>query len=145
MPGVDLLLERLSGVRKTPRGWSARCPAHEDRSASLSVAEGHDGRTLVRCFAGCELLAVVRAVGLEVADLFPERLADTSPAGRAQAREAWRQNGWAAALGVLARESAIVGIAARELTEGRALAGDDHARLLTAIDRINDAREVLAP
>lgn len=141
---AGLLLSRLEGVRTSGRGWVARCPAHTDRSASLSIAEGRDGRALVKCFAGCEVLAVVQALGLEVADLFPERIADTSPEGRTASREAWRQSGWAAALGVLAREASIVLIAARALADGKPLPADDHARLLAAVDRIECAREVLA-
>ena len=141
---ADLLLSKLEGVRKSGNGHVARCPAHADRSASLSVCEGRDGRALVKCFAGCELLAIVHAVGLEVADLFPQRSADTSPEGRAAAREAWRQSGWAAALGVLSREASVVLVAARAVADGRALADDDHARLLLAVERIEGAREVLA-
>ncbi|WP_216819082.1 hypothetical protein [Thiohalocapsa sp. ML1] len=35
---AELLLGRLDGVIRTGEGrWSARCPAHEDRSPSLSV------------------------------------------------------------------------------------------------------------
>lgn len=143
-PPLDVLLSRLDGVRASGRGWVAKCPAHTDRSASLSLAEGRDGRALVKCFAGCEVLDVVRAVGLELADLFPQRIADTSPASRAEAREAWRQSGWAAALGVLGREASVVLIAARMLADGRALAADDQARLLLAVERIEGAREVLA-
>lgn len=142
---VELLLGRLERVRKSGRGHIARCPAHEDRSASLSVGEGDDGRVLVKCFAGCEVGAVVRALGLEVADLFPVRMADLSPAGRTAAREAWRQSGWAAALGVLAREASVVSIAARAVRDGSTLSDDDHERLTLALRRINDAREVLAP
>ena len=141
---VELLTSRLERVRKTARGYTARCPAHEDRDASLSVAEGRDGRALVKCFAGCEVAAVVHAVGLEVGDLFPERIADASPEGRAAARQAWRESGWAAALAVLAREAAIVGIAARWLADGHTLAPVDHARLIVALERIDGAREVLA-
>lgn len=141
---LDVLLSRLDGVRASGHGWIAKCPAHSDRSASLSLAEGRDGRALVKCFAGCEVLAVVQAVGLELADLFPQRMADTSPAGRAEAREAWRQSGWAAALGVLAREASVVLIAARMLADGRALTPDDLGRLLLAAERIDGAREVLA-
>ena len=141
---VDLLLSRLEGVRASGRGWIARCPAHADRSASLSLAEGRDGRALVKCFAGCEVLDVLRAVGLELADLFPQRIADASPAGRVEAREAWRQSGWAAALGVLGREASVVLIAARMLADGHALKPGDQARLLVAVERIEGAREVLA-
>jgi hypothetical protein len=141
---VELLLSRLEGVRKSGNGHIARCPAHPDRSASLSVCEGRDGRALVKCFAGCEVLAVVQALGLGVADLFPQRIADASPESRSAAREAWRHSGWAAALGVLAREASVVLVAARALADGKALAADDRARLLLAVDRIEGAREVLA-
>jgi len=41
---------------------TARCPAHEDCDPSLSVAEGRDGRVLVKCFAGCEQEAVIAAL-----------------------------------------------------------------------------------
>ena len=141
---VGVLLSRLEQVRVAGRGYTAKCPAHKDRSASLSIAEGRDGRALVKCFAGCEVLAVVQALGLEMADLFPPRVIDSSPGGRAAAREAWRQTGWAAALGVLSRESTIVILAAREVLAGRVLGGDDAARLALALERIEAAREVLA-
>jgi hypothetical protein len=64
------LLGRLDTPRLTSSGWSARCPAHDDRSPSLSLSEGRDGRVLVRCWAGCEVEDIVHAVGLEVRDLF---------------------------------------------------------------------------
>mgnify|MGYP002152046867 CR=1 FL=1 len=63
---LDLLLARLESAgmkpRKSGRGWMARCPAHKDKSASLSVGEGRDGRALLRCFAGCELADVTAAL-----------------------------------------------------------------------------------
>ncbi len=58
-------------VKGKPDQWTARCPGHEDRKASLSVGVGHHGRVLVRCHAGCTVDAVVAAMGLGVADLFP--------------------------------------------------------------------------
>jgi hypothetical protein len=73
---VEALLSRLEGVRKTHSGWIARCPAHEDRSPSLSVRELPDGRVLVHCFAGCDVGAIVSAVGLELDALFPPRPSD---------------------------------------------------------------------
>ena len=42
----------LKGQRNG-RGWLCRCPAHNDRSPSLSVGTGRDGRLLLSCFAGC--------------------------------------------------------------------------------------------
>ena len=50
---TEQFLERLDGVKQSGKGWKAFCPAHEDRNASLSVAEGTNGRILCNCFAGC--------------------------------------------------------------------------------------------
>jgi hypothetical protein len=48
----------------------AKCPAHEDRNPSLSVTEGHDGSTLIKCHAGCDTERIVAAVGRTMADLY---------------------------------------------------------------------------
>ncbi len=61
----------LKGVRKAGKGWQAVCPAHPDKNPSLSVREGDDGRVLVHCHAGCATAAVVAAIGLSMADLYP--------------------------------------------------------------------------
>jgi hypothetical protein len=78
MTPVEMLLAKLSGVRKAGNGWSARCPAHEDRKASLSVAEGGDGTALLKCHAGCNTGAILAAVGLRLADLFPSQAGTTA-------------------------------------------------------------------
>jgi len=67
---IQALLSRLERVRRSDNGWTARCPAHDDATPSLSVALGEDGRILVKCFAGCELPAIVGALGIGVAELF---------------------------------------------------------------------------
>ena len=63
------LLSRLDAVRPTGRGWRARCPAHADRTPSLSIHEGTRG-VLLRCFAGCPLTDICQAIHLASADLF---------------------------------------------------------------------------
>jgi hypothetical protein len=68
------LLLRLHGVRKSARGYIARCPSHDDQRASLSLRETSDGTTLLRCFAGCSAQDIVRALNLELRDLFPTSL-----------------------------------------------------------------------
>jgi len=72
----DDVLKLLDGVRPSGKGWTARCPAHEDRHASLSVGIGEEGRILLKCFAGCDAEAIVSALGLTLADLMPEREPD---------------------------------------------------------------------
>lgn len=57
---------------KSGSGWSARCPAHDDNRASLSVAEGESGRALIWCHAGCSVEDICAAVGLQRADLMPD-------------------------------------------------------------------------
>ena len=70
---VDCVLSRLEGVRRVPSGWEAKCPAHDDRRASLSIAVAEDGRVLLKCHAGCETASVVNAIRLTMSDLFPPR------------------------------------------------------------------------
>jgi DNA primase len=55
------------GGRKTGAAWMARCPAHDDRAPSLSIADARDGKVLVRCHAGCDqrdVIAALRARGV---------------------------------------------------------------------------------
>jgi len=70
------VLGHLEAIHKTPSGWDARCPGpnhkHDDRHPSLSVGQGNDGRVLLKCFAGCATDDIVRALRLEMKDLFPQ-------------------------------------------------------------------------
>jgi hypothetical protein len=49
---------------------SARCPAHDDRVASLSVGVGDDGRVLLHCHTGCKPEEIVSALGLTWKEMF---------------------------------------------------------------------------
>ncbi|WP_208433250.1 DUF7146 domain-containing protein [Bartonella taylorii] len=40
----------------------ACCPAHDDRLPSLSLANGHDGRLLLTCYAGCSFREIIQAL-----------------------------------------------------------------------------------
>ena len=68
---IDNILQHLDKVKKTGKGYQARCPAHNDSGPSLSLREGDDERVLLHCFAGCSTASVVAAIGLTMADLFP--------------------------------------------------------------------------
>lgn len=66
---IDDLLSHLNRVHRTRAGWTARCPAHEDRTPSLSIGE-REGKILLHCHAGCSAQAVVNALGISITDLF---------------------------------------------------------------------------
>lgn len=76
MTPIDRLLSRLDNPKGRSPKWSCKCPAHEDRSPSLSVKVLDDGRVLVHCHAGCSAPDVVAALGLSLGDLFPEPMGD---------------------------------------------------------------------
>ena len=64
------ILERLDGVKPNGSGYTARCPAHDDSTPSLSVSEGDDGRIILKCHASCPAEDVVSAMKLQMSDLF---------------------------------------------------------------------------
>lgn len=138
MGQVNELLSRLSGVKKTgPAKWQAKCPAHDDRTPSLAVAETPDGRILVHCFGGCGAADIVESLGLAVTDLFPERLGEFK---RTQPFSAWD------ALQALRSESAIVAIAAGDVADGKVLASTADrvaiaaGRIATALEYVHGSR-----
>jgi hypothetical protein len=60
----ELVLPRLEGLRPAGGGFMARCPAHEDGKASLSVSAGKDHPVLFHCHAGCDRDSVLEKLGL---------------------------------------------------------------------------------
>ncbi|WP_375696981.1 toprim domain-containing protein [Bartonella sp. AC70YNML] len=60
--------KNAQGITRALRGtWhgrygTARCPAHDDRLPSLSLANGHDGRLLLYCYAGCSFREIIQAL-----------------------------------------------------------------------------------
>jgi hypothetical protein len=66
---VEECLSHLESVRTSRDGWLARCPAHDDRSPSLSIRESN-GKILLHCFAECSPEAICQALGIKVSDLF---------------------------------------------------------------------------
>ena len=70
---VENLLNRLHKVRKNGTDkWMACCPAHDDRSPSLAIAE-RNGKILLHCFAGCELPEILGSIDMELSDLYPDQ------------------------------------------------------------------------
>ena len=69
---ISQILGQLANVRQSGSGWTARCPAHEDKRNSLSITEGSDGRTLLKCFANCTFEEICAAKGWKASDLFSQ-------------------------------------------------------------------------
>jgi hypothetical protein len=78
---------RQRGYEPKPKGkgWCCRCPAHNDRTPSLTIDTGNDGRALVNCHAGCTIELIVGAIGLQTSQLFepdPSRQSGHAPRTR---------------------------------------------------------------
>jgi 5S rRNA maturation endonuclease (ribonuclease M5) len=74
---IDIIYDTLGDHDCEPRRTGdrivARCPAHEDRTPSLSVARGERRDIVLNCFAGCTAQAVMDALDLSWSDLSPQR------------------------------------------------------------------------
>ena len=111
-------LHGLKKVRRSSPGeWVACCPAHNDRSPSLAVKQADDGRILIHCFAGCSVQEVVAARGVDLGDLFPERLIGEklTPIGFNPRT----------LLKAMAFNAMIVGLVAGDIVEGRPVSEKD--------------------
>ena len=75
---LDALGEHGLNPRRSGDGWSARCPAHDDRQPSLSVSVGAGDKVVLHCHADCRIDDIVAALGLDLADLFPSSNGDQS-------------------------------------------------------------------
>ena len=73
---LDTFIERLEIIgmdyRQTgPDSYISCCPAHKDRSPSLSIKGLPDGRVLLHCFAGCTWYEILMVCNLEPKDIMP--------------------------------------------------------------------------
>jgi hypothetical protein len=138
---IELLLSRLDDPRPNGRDrWRAACPVCGGRNRStLSVGIGDSGAVLVRCWkSGCEPSTIAHAVGLELVDLFPERLGPGQGAGSARRR---RLITAAQALEVLELESTLAMVCASDMARGQALDDATRERLMVGAARIAQLRQ----
>jgi hypothetical protein len=128
------IIDRLERVKTTgPGRWIAACPAHKDRSPSLSIREIDDGRILIHDFGGCSTSDVLAAIGLSLSDLFDRSLehAAAPSQSRIPARDL---------LELIAFEVDVAGILLMGIVDGRAISELAWERLAQAAQRINQAR-----
>jgi hypothetical protein len=138
MTAATKLLDRLNRVRQTgPGRWLACCPAHADRSPSLSIRE-IDDRVLVYDFAGCEVGAVLAAVGLQLCDLFEKPLGHSYPQShsRVPARDV---------MVALDHEILVAVMILNDVIAEQQLSAEQLKRLTRAAARIGNARDQVAP
>lgn len=85
---LRIVIDRLGGAKKTGGQWMARCPAHEDREASLSLTVGTTQPVVFNCHAGCEPAAIVEKLKLNWADMCQPREDDGT-----RGDDVWTPNG----------------------------------------------------
>lgn len=136
MADIENLLVRLHGRRKMGNGnWLAKCPAHEDRSPSLSLKQTDDGTILLHCFGGCGVNEVLAALGLDARELFPKDLnADNHHSRSSHGFDAYT------ALKALDDDSLVLLAACRMTINGEKLTESDMDRLVKAYDHVASAR-----
>ncbi len=134
MSATARILEHLQRVRQTaPDRWIAACPAHEDRSPSLSVRELDDGRVLLHDFGGCETGDILAALGLQLSDLYDRPLEHTRAPTRSRipARDL---------LELVAYECDVAGILLMQIAANQSCSAVAWERLALAAQRVNAAR-----
>lgn len=130
---VNDLLQHLNKIKRTgPNRWMACCPAHDDKSPSLTIRELDDGRVLVHCFSGCSIEEILSSVGLTFSDLYPEQEIQH---GRPERRPFPAVD----VLRAIAFEALVVALAGSSLLAGQPFTPTDRARLTLAVGRIQSA------
>lgn len=134
---AELILSHLSKVRRMgPDRWMACCPAHQDKSPSLSIRECSDGRVLIHCWTGCGANDVLDAIGLTFDALFPEKLTDYAPRERMPLshREA---------MAALLPEMLTVALIGRQMTQGIPNDYKTQQALIAAVSRVSAAHSYI--
>lgn len=133
---IDELLTKLEKVRKTPSGWLACCPAHDDKTPSLTVGIAKSGGLLLHCFGGCDIESVVGSVGMTLADLMPEGEGKTTfKRQRLPALDMLR---------ALSFHATLISIAGADIAKGRMLSESDKDMVFESARAIHEAVEMAA-
>ena len=126
MNNIDTLLSRTHKLKKTGDSkWLACCPAHDDKSPSLAIKLADD-RILIHCFAGCDVSAIVSALGIELSDLMPESKRHSRPDNKRPKFNKYEL------FDRIVEESAILIVAIRQVFSGTPLNDNDMARVVKA-------------
>ena len=125
------MLNHFDNVRESGANqYSCRCPAHADKSNSLGIKQGDEGRILLNCFAGCDVKSILDASGLKWKDILPDN--------KLYQAEGSKFNPYSV-LKMLRDEVLIIGLASADIRKGKSLNDKEHERLLEAVANVRDA------
>ena len=134
---IDSILSRLERVKKSGNNrWLACCPAHLDKTPSLSIMQNDTGKVFVHCFAGCEGVAIMASIDMTLADLYPERIEPPKGTGKKPSYNPYD------VLKALAGQAQIVAMLGGALAD-HPLSDRDREALFKAVGRINAALRLM--
>ena len=138
MTPVEKMLGMLTKVKGRNGSWTACCPAHADKGPSLAIRENDDGRVLVHCFAGCETLSVLQALGMSMTDLFPpdSKRREYPVEGKKSMKPAFYATDL---MRIISFEALVVSICAYDMGQGKKLSDGDRDRMKLSQQRIEEA------
>lgn len=93
---------------------------------------------LLKCWHGCEIEVVVAALGLDLSDLFPQRLKSGQGGQPIKRRRLLRAD---QALDLLDAEMVLVVVCAMDIARGELLDANTKQRLLQAAARVSTLRD----
>lgn len=134
---IDNLLSRLHHIKaKKPNKtgcsqWQALCPSHPDKTPSLTITECADGTVLVKCWSGCTIDEIVKAIGLELKDLFVQQPDNYTRQYQALNKKICPSKE------AIEHEQLIIQIAQSHLKKSNVLTSTDHQRYQQAKKRLS--------
>jgi hypothetical protein len=127
---VHPILDRLEKVRQVkPDAWTACCPAHDDSSPSLAIADKGD-RVLMHCYGGCTFDEIRAALGMQAHEFYADSKAPKSAAPGVSMRSLNDP---------LVRELVLCWVLAADRSKGKPISPADLARERIARQRITAA------
>lgn len=136
MRPIEKILSRLEHKKIGAGKYMAFAPTRQERTPSISIKELDDGGLLLHDFGGDSTADILSAIGLNLADLFPDR-PDHHHAGRPVHRAFFPSD----VFEIARQEIGVAAVIAHDMAAGKAISKSDHARLLEAAARLNRIAE----
>lgn len=67
---INEILTKFENVKQMkPNSYQCKCPAHDDRKASLTITQGNN-KILLHCHAGCKVNDILSKINLKMSDMY---------------------------------------------------------------------------